>query len=210
MIRDGERDLVADQAGRVAAAVDVLVVVEDRVGDRAIAVEPADERRPVLRVAADHRPVLVGQDLRVQDAVGQRELADVVQQARRVDEILLGLVETELGGKLLRVAGDGGRVACGHPIAQREGLDERRQHSELQGGKVDRARLQLVGAILRAQQRDRQVLEDQKQQDRAEQDRKADVRVGDGENCGYCPCGYLTGHERDQHFAYLDAQRAFC
>ncbi len=157
-------DLVADQPGRVAAAVDVLVVVEDRIGDRAVAVEPADERRPVLRMAADHRPVLVGEDLGVEDAVGQRELADVVQQPRRVDEILFGLVEAQLDGKLPRVARDGGRVACGHPIAQRERLHERGQHAELQRGEVDRARLQLVCAILRAQQRDRQVLEDQKQQ----------------------------------------------
>jgi len=92
----GKRDLVADQTGRVAAAVDVLVVVEDRVCDRAIAVEPADERSPILRMAADHRPVLIGEDLGVQDAVGQRELADVVQQPSRMDEILLGLVTTQL------------------------------------------------------------------------------------------------------------------
>ena len=164
MIRDGERDLVADQAGRIAAAVDVLVVVEDRIGDRAVAVEPADERRPVLRMAADHGPVLIGQDLGVEDAVGQRELADVVQQARGVNEILLGLVAAQRGGELPRVASDGGRVARGHAIAQCERLDERRQHSELQRRQVDRACLQLVGAILRAQQRDREILEDQQQQ----------------------------------------------
>ncbi len=43
-MRDAKRDLVADQAGRVAAAVDVLVVVEDRVGHRAVAVEAPHER----------------------------------------------------------------------------------------------------------------------------------------------------------------------
>ena len=109
----GERDLVADQPGRVAAAVDVLVVVEDRVGDRPVAVEAPDERRAVLRVAADHRPVLVGEDLGVEDAVGQRELADVVQQPGGVDEVLLGLAAADLLRQRARVARDRGGVARG-------------------------------------------------------------------------------------------------
>ncbi len=52
----------------IAAAVDALVVVEDRVGDGPEAVELADHRRAVLRVAADHRPVLVGELFGVQHA----------------------------------------------------------------------------------------------------------------------------------------------
>ena len=94
MMREAQRDLVADQPGRVAAAVDVLVVVEDRVRDRPVAVQAPHERRAVLRVAADHRPVLVGEHLGVEDPVGQRELADVVQQAGRVDEVLVGLASS--------------------------------------------------------------------------------------------------------------------
>ena len=92
MMRDGSGISLPIRPGRIAAAVDALVVVEDRVGDRAVAVERADERRAVLRVAADHGPVLVGQDLGVQDPVGQRELADVVQQAGGMDDFLLVLV----------------------------------------------------------------------------------------------------------------------
>ncbi len=90
----GERDLAGDQTGRVAAAVDALVVVEDRVGDRAVAVELADERRAVLRVAADHLPVGVGQLLGVQDPVRPGELADVVQQRRGLDDLPLLLVDS--------------------------------------------------------------------------------------------------------------------
>src|ERR1035441_7138008 len=72
-----QRDLVADQARRVAVPVNVLVVVEDRVGDGAVAVESADERGALLWMAPDHGPVIVGQDLGAQDTVREGELAYV-------------------------------------------------------------------------------------------------------------------------------------
>ena len=87
-----QRDVLADEAARVAAAVDALVVGEDDVGHRAVAVDAPDEARTLVGVRADDLPVLVV-ELAVgqQDAVGEGELADVVQQAGRVDELLLGL-----------------------------------------------------------------------------------------------------------------------
>ena len=85
----GEGDLVADQPGRVAAAVDSLVVVEDRVGDLSIAVERSDENGAFLWVVADDREILLGDDLGAQDAIGPCELADLVQQAGRVDDVAL-------------------------------------------------------------------------------------------------------------------------
>ena len=56
------------------------------------------------------------------------------------------------------------------------------KHAELQVGEVDRASFQLVGTILRAQQRRRQVVEDEQNEDRREQDRQPQVRVADGEH----------------------------
>ena len=47
-----QRDLLADQPRGIAATVDPLVVVEDRLGDGAVAVERADQFRPVLGMAS--------------------------------------------------------------------------------------------------------------------------------------------------------------
>ncbi len=202
-MRDGERDLVADQSRRVAAAVDVLVVVEDRVRHRAIAVEAPHERSALLRVAAHYRPVLVGEDLGVQDAVGERELADVVQQPGGVREVLIGLVESHLARQRTGVAGDGGGVASGHAVSQRKRLHERHEHAELHRGEAHRARLQLLGAVLRAQQRARQVLEDHEHEHEAQQYGIAHLRVGHGEDHGEHVGGDLAGEHRHEHDAHL-------
>ena len=80
------RDVIARQAARVAFAVDSLVVGEDDLGDRPIAVERGDDAGALLGVAADQHPVLVGErHVGLQDAVGEDELADVVQQRGDVD-----------------------------------------------------------------------------------------------------------------------------
>ena len=124
------------------------------------------------------------QDLGVQDPVRQHELADVVQQPRRVDELLLVLAAPDLRRQGAGVAGDGGGVACGRPVPQGEGLDQRAEHPELERRQLARAGVELLGAVLRAQQGRDQVLEDGQDQDQSEQGREAKVRVGDGERPG--------------------------
>ena len=130
---------------------------------------------PILRMASDHRPVLVGEDLCMQDVIRQGELADVVEQPGGVNQLLVGLVGANLSREFTRQAGDRRGMARRRAIAQRERLDERRKHTELKRSEVDRAGFELVGAILGAQQRDGQILEDQNHQDRAEQDRQAKI-----------------------------------
>ncbi len=53
-----------------------------------------------------------------------------------VGEILVGLVAAHLAGKRPRVAGDGGGVAGGHAVSERERLDERDEHPELHRGEA--------------------------------------------------------------------------
>ena len=83
-------DVVAGQAARVALAVDPLVVGEDDLRHRAVAVERGDDAGALLGVALDQHPVLVGErHVGLEDAVGEDELADVVQQRGDVDQLLL-------------------------------------------------------------------------------------------------------------------------
>ena len=84
-----QRDLLAGQVARVAAAVDPLVVAEHDLRHLAVAVHAADDVGAPLRMRADQLPVLLGEARRGQRVVGEGELADVVQQPRGVDELLL-------------------------------------------------------------------------------------------------------------------------
>ena len=99
--------------------------------------------------------------LREQDGVGEDELADVVQEAGRVDDLLLALAQAELAGDLARVAGDRGGVARGHLVPQREGLQHRAEEADLERGELARAPLELLLVLHRAQRRPQQVLEDE-------------------------------------------------
>ncbi len=78
-----ERDLLAGEAERVAGAVPPLVVVQDPAIDRRDA-QPLEQARAEHGVLA-HHPQLVRIELArlLQDAVGDRDLAQVVQQARQ-------------------------------------------------------------------------------------------------------------------------------
>ena len=58
------------------------------------------------------------------DAVGQRELADVVQQPGSVRELLLAARHPELLGEVARERGDRGAVARGARVALVERADE--------------------------------------------------------------------------------------
>jgi hypothetical protein len=77
------------------------VVVQDDLGDRAVALDALDELGALLGVELDQLPFLVGQlAVREQDGVGQDELADVVQQRGGVDQVLLALASAEARGDL--------------------------------------------------------------------------------------------------------------
>ena len=149
-------------AGRVAAAGELLVVVQDDLGDRAVALDALDELRALLRMELDQLPLVVGQlAVREQDRVGQDELADVVQQRGGVDQVLLALVEAQHPGDLARVAGDGGRVARGHRVAHRQRLQHRRQQAHLQRRELARALGELLAALLGLDARAQDVEEDE-------------------------------------------------
>ena len=66
------------------------------------------------------------------DAVGQGELADVVQQARGVGELLLAARHPELLGEVAGERGDGGAVARGARVALLERAHEARQDAPRQ------------------------------------------------------------------------------
>ena len=57
-----------------------------------------------------------------------------------MDELLLGRRAADRLGDRAGVARDGGRVAGGHPVAQRQRLDQRGEHADLQRGELRRAR----------------------------------------------------------------------
>ena len=65
------------------------------------------------------------------------------------------------GGDLARVAGDGGAVARGHPVAQVERAQQRAEQRDLEAGELLGAQLELVGALLGDEQGADQVLEDE-------------------------------------------------
>ena len=69
------------------------MVVQDDLGDRAVALDALDELGALLGVELDQLPLVVG-ELAVgeEDVVGEDELADVVQQRGGVDQVLLALV----------------------------------------------------------------------------------------------------------------------
>ena len=114
-----------------------------------------------------------------QDLVGERELADVVQQPGRMREVGFVVAEPHRERQLAAVAGDGGGVAGGHAVAQRERLDHRRQHAELHPG-------QSLGPALRAQELTQQVLErdddDREQRQRPEPGLDVHVRHAHAED----------------------------
>ena len=110
-----------------------------------------------------------------QDRVGEGELADVVQQPGRVGEVLL-LAAAAVGlGERAGVARDGGRVARGHAVAQRERLEHAREHAELERG-------ELLGPALGAQQLADQVLEHD-EHEREQRERGEARSRGRGSRC---------------------------
>ena len=197
-------DFVALEAARIAFAVDPLVVGEDDLRDRAVAVERGDDAGALLRVALDQHPVLVGErHVGLEDPVGEDELADVVQQRGDVDELLLLAREAGPLGDRPRVARHRGGVAGGHLVPQVERAQQRAQHPDLEAGQLLAAHLQLLGPLLGQEQGAEQVLEGD-QDDAEEGDAgEADLDVDEGDADGHQRRRELRGKQRDQHRAEL-------
>ena len=100
--------------------------------DLLVALDPADEVGAVDRVLTDDRVIGVAErPVGQEDAVRERELADVVQQAGGVDREKLVFRAACRSGHGIRVARDGSRMTRGVAIAEREGPQHRHKDPEL-------------------------------------------------------------------------------
>ena len=89
-----ERDVLAQSRLGVAGAVPALVVVPDRRHGVVEEAEPVDDPRALVGVPLHQRPLVGRQARRLeQDRVGDRELADVVEERRVAEQVELGLRE---------------------------------------------------------------------------------------------------------------------
>ena len=106
------RDLAAGQPVRVAAAVQPLVVVQDRRPGLAEEADAAHHLVPVLGVQLDDAPLLGGQrPVLAQQPGGHAELADVVQDAGEAERPRGGPRPCPARGRSSRRPGR--RVRCG-------------------------------------------------------------------------------------------------
>ena len=159
------------------------MVGEDDLADRLVAVDLGDDPGALVGVLLDLLPLGVGElaPPGLEDVVGEHELADVVQQPGRVDELLLLGREPRLDRDLARVAGDRGTVAGGHPVAQVQRSQQRGEQRDLEAGELAGPQLELVGALLGDQQGADQVLEDEHQDAEQDDGLGADLDVGEGD-----------------------------
>ena len=119
------RDGVAGEATRVARPVERLVMVQDDVGARPEEVELAQDPRPDLRVEPHRRPLLARERAGLeQDAVGDADLAEVMDSGGLLDELDEPLVQLELVGDFDGVGGDPLRMVEGRRIAVVDDLGE--------------------------------------------------------------------------------------
>ncbi len=160
-----ERDLFTLQPGGIALAVPALVMAEDQRRHRIRERHRADDVGADLRMGADLLELFGRQRPRLrQDVLGHRQLADVVQQRRRLHalDVVLGHPErarerrrvelhapdVELRGLVLRVD------------RQRERLDRRqvqvRHLAHVALLVVDPAEIDLVAAVGQVQRRRRE------------------------------------------------------
>ena len=91
-----------------------------------------------------------------QDVIGQRLLAEVVQQPRGVNDRLLALRQPGRARELVRVVRDGRRVARRARVAQRERLQQQPEHSFVAHVELVGAALDLLRMHLALEQRSRQ------------------------------------------------------
>ena len=121
----GDRDLVAGDPERVPAAIVVLVVVEHRVGDVAQDGQLAQDAEADARVQLDDR-ALVGIQRAGghQQAVRQREVADVAQQRREHQDVALVVGEVELAREDVGQDRGLGRLAVQDEVAGGQRLEQ--------------------------------------------------------------------------------------
>ena len=126
-------DLVRLQSIRIAGSVDSFVVGQDDRRDLLVALDPAYELRAVDRVLADDLEIgLAQRPISHEDAIRERELADVVKQAGGVNDSKL-VLRTVRGFRYgVRVARDRSRVPRRIAIAERQRPDHRHEHAELE------------------------------------------------------------------------------
>ena len=94
---------------------------------------------------------------RLEDVVGEGELADVVQQSGSVNELLVALSRPS-SRAISRRNAPPRRMARRHPVAQVESVHQRAHHSDLEAGELARSLVERLGALLRAQQLPQEVL----------------------------------------------------
>ncbi len=115
-----------------------------------------------------------------------------------VGEVLLVAAAAGRLGERAGVAGDGGRVARGHAVAQGERLEHAREHAELERG-------ELLGPALGAQQLADQVLEDDEHEREQRERGEARLAVEDRDADGEHRAGQLGRQHRDEDLAHLAA-----
>ena len=91
----GDRNLLADEAVRIAAAVPALVTgAHDLADAREQAADPIEHELTLDRVVLDHLELALGERRRlVEDLLGDRDLADVVEHRGELE--LLPLVRLD-------------------------------------------------------------------------------------------------------------------
>src|SRR5947208_3542588 len=97
----------ATRRGPLCAARPCVVVCADDLCDGAVARDAPDHASALRRMLLHDDPVFVGEaTIGEQDPVREDELADVVEQTGRVDELLLTFCAADLRRNRLRVASD--------------------------------------------------------------------------------------------------------
>ena len=146
-----DRDLLAGEAARVAAAVPLLVVaerdrrghVEDRGGGA------AQQAVALLGVGLDDRALLGGERAGLQqDRVGDRDLADVVQRRGVAHQLAELAVEADLLGEQRREAPDALDVRAGVLVAELDRHREAPHGLRLRDLELGERAVQLAGAVV--------------------------------------------------------------
>ena len=120
-------NLLAGESPWVPGPVEMLMVVAHRGDGRGVQPKPLEQVCALVGVGAHDLPLLLVERFWLQqDAIGHRELADIVESCRVAERAKLTLVEPEdpsyLGGELLDTPGMTCRVAVtrvdgsGHPF----------------------------------------------------------------------------------------------
>ena len=167
-----------------------------------VAVDLGDDARALVRVPLDLLPVLLGQvAARLQHVVRQDELADVVEQAGGVHQLLVLRREAAARRQLTRVARDRGAVARGHPVAEVERAEQRAEQRDLEPGELLGPQLELVGPLLREQELAHQVLEGQQHDREQRHGRQPELLVGEDHREREDGRGELGGQDREERAA---------